>query len=480
MMRWWLDRGVDGFRMDVINLILPKHPSSPTHKIARAASTRTAWSSTSPARASTSSCRRMHREVFAGRDGLLTVGETPGVTLENARRYSDPANAEVDMVFGFEHVGLDHGATKWDVHPLRLTDLKRSFGRWQRGARRARLEQPLLEQPRPAADRLSLRRRPRVSGALGQAARHRAASASRDAVRLPGRGARDDERPVRAIDDFHDLESLNHYAERVAAGADPAEVLGPMRAMSRDNARTPMQWDASPHAGFTAGTPWIAVNPNHDEINAAAAVADPDSVFHPLPAADRACATPEPAVAYGDFTMLLEDDERVYAFTREHEGTELLVVANFSGDTVGYDIPGWDGAELLLGNCAVVGRGAAAVGGAGLQAEQHALGGRELLNRAVRAVGVGRQHQRAGQPESGAGTAPKFTGGAGTRRRAARPARARRRRRSACAPDCSAGSSRRSARSRPVSDSVERGSPDCASTASRSASGTTAATARRR
>jgi oligo-1,6-glucosidase len=121
-----------------------------------------------------------------------------------------------------------------------------------------------------------------------------------------------------------------------------------MRAASRDNARTPMQWDASPHAGFTAGTPWIAVNPNHDEINAAAAVADPDSVFHHYRRLIELRHT-EPAVAEGDFTMLLEDDERVYAFTRAFEGVELLVVANFSGDVVEYDVPGE--AELLLGNC---------------------------------------------------------------------------------------------------------------------------------
>jgi oligo-1,6-glucosidase len=156
--------------------------------------------------------------------------------------------------------------------------------------------------------------------------------------------------PFSGIDDFRDIESVNHYAERVAAGADPRAVLESMRAMSRDNARTPMQWDASPHAGFTTGTPWLAVNPNHTEINAAAALADPDSVLHHYRRLIELRHT-EPAVAHGDFTMLLEDDERVYAFTRAYEGTELLVVANFSGEPAAYDVPGWDGAELLLGNC---------------------------------------------------------------------------------------------------------------------------------
>jgi oligo-1,6-glucosidase len=123
--------------------------------------------------------------------------------------------------------------------------------------------------------------------------------------------------------------------------------------MSRDNGRTPMQWDASPHAGFTAGTPWIAVNPNHDEINAAAAVADPESVFHHYRRLIELRHT-EPVVAHGDFTMLLEDDERIYAFARRLDSTELLVVANFSGDAIDYD---WPDDELLLGNCPHLGPG---------------------------------------------------------------------------------------------------------------------------
>jgi oligo-1,6-glucosidase len=119
--------------------------------------------------------------------------------------------------------------------------------------------------------------------------------------------------------------------------------------MGRDNARTPMQWDASPHAGFTTGTPWLAVNPNHVEINAERALADPDSVFHHYRRL-IALRHAEPAVAHGDFTMLLADHERVYAFTRRHEGTELLVLANFSGAPVRVDLPGWEAAELVLGN----------------------------------------------------------------------------------------------------------------------------------
>jgi oligo-1,6-glucosidase len=152
------------------------------------------------------------------------------------------------------------------------------------------------------------------------------------------------------VDDFRDIESLNHYAAAVAEGMDPGDVVAGMRPMSRDNARTPMQWDASEHAGFTTGEPWMPLNPNHTEINAEAAVADPGSVFHHYRRLIE-LRHAEPAVALGDFTMLLEDDPRVYAFTRRLDDVELLVIANFSGEEARADVDeGWLEAELVLGN----------------------------------------------------------------------------------------------------------------------------------
>jgi oligo-1,6-glucosidase len=158
--------------------------------------------------------------------------------------------------------------------------------------------------------------------------------------------------PFAGIEDFRDVESLNHYAEAVASGADPEAVLDSLRAAGRDNARTPMQWDDSEHAGFTTGTPWLPVNPNHAQINAAAQRGDEDSVFHHYRRLVQLRHT-EPAVAHGDFTMLLADHEQVYAFTRRHGDVELLVLGNFSGEPVTADIPGaagWLDAELILGN----------------------------------------------------------------------------------------------------------------------------------
>jgi oligo-1,6-glucosidase len=132
-------------------------------------------------------------------------------------------------------------------------------------------------------------------------------------------------------------------------------VLAALRVLSRDNARTPMQWDSTDNAGFTTGTPWIAVNPNHKEINAQAEIADDDSVFHHYRRLIELRHT-EPAVAHGDFRMLLADHEQVYAFTRTYRTTELLVLANFSGEPAAIEVPyadRWQGPELILANYSV-------------------------------------------------------------------------------------------------------------------------------
>ena len=341
MMRWWLDRGVDGFRMDVINLI-SKDPDKPEDGFVCGPRNH-------------EFLHEMHVQVFAGREEpTLTVGEMPGVTVEQAELFTDPARGEVDMVFQFEHVQLDQGATKWDVRPLRLTDLKRSFGRWQ-----AALEEKGWnslywnnhDQPRIVSRFGDDSGENRVRSAKMLATilhLHRGTPYVYQGEELGMTNARFDE-----IGAFRDIESLNHYAEATAAGEDPDAVLAGLRAMSRDNARTPMQWDAGPHAGFTTGEPWIPVNANFRTINAAEAVADPDSVFHHYRKLIELRHT-EPVVAHGDFTMLLEDDERVYAFTRRLGDDELLVLGNFSGEDAAVALDDLGG-ELVLGNYADAG-----------------------------------------------------------------------------------------------------------------------------
>jgi oligo-1,6-glucosidase len=341
MMRWWLDRGVDGFRMDVINMI-SKAPGLPDgvggehylsgpriHEF----------------------LQEMHREVFAGRDGLLTVGEMPGVTVEQARQFTDPARGEVDMVFQFEHVQLDRGASKWDIRPLDLRDLKASLGRWQAGLAHTGWNSLYWNN----------HDQPRAVSRFGDDGAHRVRSAKALGMVLhlhrgtpyvyQGEELGMTNFPFTSLDQVRDIEALNHYREATAAGADPEAVLAALRIAGRDNARTPMQWDASEHAGFTTGTPWLAVNPNHTTINAAAERADPDSVFHHYRRL-IALRHAEPAVADGDFTMLWPDDPQVYAYTRRLDGVELLVVANLSGAPAAPDLSAWSGAELLLANCA--------------------------------------------------------------------------------------------------------------------------------
>jgi oligo-1,6-glucosidase len=344
MMRWWLDRGVDGFRMDVINMVSKDVALPDGH-----GGDGTPYFICGPR--IHEFMQEMHRAVFADRaDRLLNVGEMPGVTVDEARLFTDPARGEVDMVFQFEHVQLDQGASKWDAHPLRLTDLKATFGRWQTGLADVGWNSLYWNN----------HDQPRVVSRFGDDGEHRVRSAKLLGTVLhlqrgtpyvyQGEELGMTNAPFAEIGDYRDIESLNHYAEAVASG-DPAEhVLAAMAPRSRDNARTPMQWDESEHAGFTAGTPWMPVNPNHSEINARAALLDQDSVFHHYRRLIELRHT-VPAVAHGDFTMLAPHDERLYAFTRRYEGTELLVFANFSGEQLEVDFP--DDAELILTNAPV-------------------------------------------------------------------------------------------------------------------------------
>jgi oligo-1,6-glucosidase len=356
MMRRWLDRGVDGFRMDVINFI-SKDPALPDGIPIPGQTLGDGGPYFMSGPRIHEFLQEMHRAVFAGRDGdVLTVGEMPGVTVEDGVLFTDPARGEVDMVFQFEHVQLDQDGTKWASHPLRLTDLKASFGRWQ-AALAERGWNSLYWNNHD---------QPRIVSRWGDDGEHRVAAAKMLGTVLhlhrgtpyvyQGEELGMTNAPFASIDDFRDIESRNHYAEALEHGATPEEVLATMRPMSRDNARTPMQWDATEHAGFTTGTPWIAVNPNHAEINARAARADPGSVFHHYRRLIELRHT-EPVVALGDFTMLLPEDERVYAFTRRLDDVELLVLGNFSGDPATPAIDGWDDAEVLIGDGAGVALG---------------------------------------------------------------------------------------------------------------------------
>ncbi|WP_326657369.1 alpha-glucosidase [Streptomyces sp. NBC_00385] len=354
MMRWWLDRGVDGFRMDVINLIskTPGLPDGAVHEGSR-------HGDGSPHYICGPRIHEylaeMHREVFEGRPRqLMTVGEMPGVTVEEARLFTDRARREVDMVFQFEHVGLDQGpGGKFDVRPLKLTDLKASLGRWQTG----------LGETGWNSLYWNNHDQPRIVSRFGDdspAYRDRSAKLLATVLHLhrgtpyvyQGEELGMANAPFASIDDFRDIESLNHHREQTALGVDEEQILAGLRHRSRDNARTPLQWDTTQNAGFTTGVPWIAVNPDHTRVNAKAQIADPDSVFHYYRRLISLRHT-EPALTHGGFHMLHPDHEQLYAFTRHHaaSGTELLVLANFSGADLTIDLPdGWEHSETLIAN----------------------------------------------------------------------------------------------------------------------------------
>ncbi|MBA2464801.1 MAG: alpha-glucosidase [Nocardioidaceae bacterium] len=354
-MTWWLDRGVDGFRMDVINLIskdlssggLPDGATRDDRTLGAGAPHFTDGPRVHEYLA------EMNRAVFASRGSTyLRVAETPGVTTEHAVLYTDPARGEVDMVFQFEHVNIDHGVTKWDVRPLDLVALKASMDRWQQALAPTGWNSLYWDN----------HDQPRVVSRFGDDGQFRVESAKLLATVLHlHRGTpyiyQGEELGMAnvgytSIDQLRDLESLNHFAHAVAEGADPEQVLAGICAMGRDNARTPMQWDGSQHAGFTQGTPWIEANPDYVDVNAAAQVDEPESVYTHYRRL-IALRHNDPVVVHGDFTMLAREHPTLYAFTRTLGDRSLLVVANFSGDELTLDhreLDGWADASLVLGN----------------------------------------------------------------------------------------------------------------------------------
>ena len=334
MILWWMDRGVEGFRLDVIDQIA----KDPDKKI-------------------TNNGPRLHeflRELSAEtfqKGCLVTVGEAWGADIPRARLYSDPDGSELSMVFQFEQIMLDQqpGKEKWDLQPLPFVELKKSFARWQQGLHGCGFNSLFLNN----------HDLPRTVSHWGSDGVWRVQSAKLLATMLHGMegmpyiyqgeelGMTNISLP---IEEYRDLESINMYQERKAAGYAEADIMNSLHAKSRDNARTPMQWDDSPNAGFTAGTPWLKVNPNYTDINAAQQVDDPDSVFsyyRQLIALRKS----HPVLTEGDFTLLEPEHPRLFVYCRRNATCQLLVVCNFSDNETEWMLSdGWADAERLIGN----------------------------------------------------------------------------------------------------------------------------------
>lgn len=311
--RFWMDKGVGGFRLDVIDQIA-KDPD---------------LGITSNGPMLHAYIRELNANTFGGTD-LVTVGEAWGANVRNAPIFSDPRGKEFSMVFQFEHIGLDQipGKAKWDLAPLQLSALKEVLTKWQVGLHGKGWNSLFWNN----------HDLPRIVSRWGNDGAYRQESAKMLATLLHGMqgtpyiyqgeelGMTNVAFPT--IDDYRDIETLNMYRERTQAGYSEADILRSLHAKSRDNARTPMQWDATTNAGFTDGTPWLQVNPNYTAINAADEVADAGSVFHYYQALIR-LRKQYPIFSEGDFTLLFADHPALFAYQRRLGDQVMTVLCNF-------------------------------------------------------------------------------------------------------------------------------------------------------
>lgn len=349
MMNWWLDRGVDGFRMDVINFI-SKDPALPDGSV-----TESGYGDGMPYFAHGPQIHaylaEMRRRVFDGRpDTYLTVGEMPGVTPEQAREFTDGQTGHLAMVFQFEHVGLDHDGDKWTPRKVSVRDLRATLGKWQEGLADGgwnSLYWNNHDQPR-AVSRFGDDTTFWFESATALATvlhLHRGTPYVYQGEELGMTNV-----PFTEIENFRDIESLNYFRDQtVRLGADPAVVVAALRRSGRDNARTPMQWTGERGAGFSRSTPWIPLNPNHTWLNAASQLGDSASV-HAYYRSLIALRHDQPIVVLGDFALLDVEAETVYAFTRRLGDRTLEVFANLSGEFVAVDGVGQGSGEVLIGN----------------------------------------------------------------------------------------------------------------------------------
>ena len=334
MILWWMDKGVGGFRMDVIDQIAKE----PDKKITINGPRLQEY------------FKEMSKETFQKGD-LITVGEAWGADTERAKLYSNPDGSEFSMVFQFEHIGLDQkeGGEKWDLAPLPFKKLKTTMAHWQNELYNCGWNSLFW-------DNHDL---PRIVSRWGNDREYRVESAKMLAILLHGmqgtpyiyQGEELGMTNVQYdIEDYKDCEIINMYHERLEKGYSKDEIMKSIYAKGRDNARTPMQWDDSANAGFTTGTPWIKVNDNYGKINAKSQVDDPDSIFSCYKKLVQ-LRKDYPVFVDGKFTLLLEDDENIFAYSRKNEEKTMIVVCNFFDKEIPMPLAKeCEGMEVLISN----------------------------------------------------------------------------------------------------------------------------------
>ena len=334
MILWWMDKGVGGFRLDVIDQIAKEPDKRITINGPRLQEY----------------FKELSKETFQKGD-LITVGEAWGADTERAKLYSNPDGSEFSMVFQFEHIGLDQkeGGEKWDLAPLQFKKLKKIMAHWQNELYNCGWNSLFW-------DNHDL---PRIVSRWGNDREYRVESAKMLAILLHGmqgtpyiyQGEELGMTNVQYdIEDYKDCEIINMYHERLEKGYSKDEIMKSIYAKGRDNARTPMQWDDSANAGFTTGTPWIKVNDNYDKINAKSQVDDPDSIFSCYKKLVQ-LRKDYPVFVDGKFTLLLEDDENIFAYSRKNEEKTMIVVCNFFDKEIPMPLAKeCEGMEVLISN----------------------------------------------------------------------------------------------------------------------------------
>ena len=339
MMNWWCEKGIDGFRMDVISLI-SKPEGLPD---GQAGENGYGDSGCANGPHVHEYLQEMNRKVLSKYD-LITVGEAAGVTLEEAKKYANADGSELNMVFQFEHTGAGKDAHnrygKWDSDKMPLPEWKATLSKWQTGlAGKAWNSLYLSNHDQPRS----------VSHYGNDSREYREVSAKMLATCLhmmqgtpyvyQGEELGMTNAYFTELKDYRDIESIQYFHEYTEAGIyTPEYMMKCLMLRGRDNARTPMQWEDSHQAGFTVGTPWIRVNSNYKEINAKQQLSDPNSIFHYYQKLIR-LRKEKPVIVYGVFEALYRDHDQIFAYTRTLEGEKLLTVCNFSEHVAEMEIP---------------------------------------------------------------------------------------------------------------------------------------------
>ena len=350
MMTFWCEKGIDGFRMDVISMV-SKNQAFPDGEVKNGL-----YGDFNPY------CvhgpriheflQEMNKEVLSRYD-IMTVGETSGVTIEEAQKYAGEDRNELNMVFQFEHVEDacgDHG--KWTTAKFNFRDFKKTMIKWQEELQGKAWNSLFLgnhDQPR------SVSRFGNDNPAYRETSAKMLATCLHMMQGTPYVYQGEELGMTNAyfdkLEDYRDIESINFFTELTEAGImTPEYMMKCLMLRSRDNARTPMQWDDSAQGGFTSGKPWIRINSNYKEINAVQQLGDPDSVFHYYQKLIR-LRKEKDIIVYGDFEALCRDDDKIFAYTRKLDQKKLLTVCNFSDQDAEMEIPEeFAGAQCLITN----------------------------------------------------------------------------------------------------------------------------------